>query len=64
VRGSVCPGRLVAPTSQRHARTWQTSSMEEVRRTSKGIDYIAKVLKVKKTVTTRAVFLRILHKTG
>jgi glycerol-3-phosphate responsive antiterminator len=38
--------------------------MEEVRRTSKGIDYIAKVLKVKKTVTTRAVFWRIPHKTG
>ncbi len=38
--------------------------MEEVRRTSKGIDYIAKVLKVKKTVTTRAVFLRIPHKMG
>jgi len=37
--------------------------MEEVRRTSKGIDYIAKVLKVKKTITTRAVFWRIPHKT-
>lgn len=35
--------------------------MEEVRRTSKGIDYIAKALKVKKTVTTRAVFWRIPH---
>jgi Domain of unknown function (DUF4263) len=33
--------------------------MEEVRRTRKGIDYIAKPLKVKKTVTTRAVFWRI-----
>lgn len=38
--------------------------MEEVRRTRKGIDYIAKVLKVKKTVTTRAVFWRIPHTTG
>ena len=37
--------------------------MEEVRRTSKGIDYIAKVIKVKKTITTRAVFWRIPHKT-
>ena len=37
--------------------------MQEVRRTRKGIDYIAKVLKVKKTVTTRAVFWRIPHKT-
>jgi hypothetical protein len=38
--------------------------MEEVRRTHKGIDYIAKILKVKKTVTTRAVFWRITHTTG
>jgi antiviral defense system Shedu protein SduA len=37
--------------------------MEEVRRTRKGIDYIAKVLKVKKTIATRAVFWRIPHKT-
>jgi hypothetical protein len=37
--------------------------MDEVRRTNKGIDYIAKALKVKKTVTTRAVFWRIPHTT-
>lgn len=38
--------------------------MEEVRRTRKGIDYIAKVLKAKRTVTTRAVFWKIPHTTG
>jgi hypothetical protein len=37
--------------------------MEEVRRTRKGIDYIAKVLKRKKTITTRAVFWKIPHTT-
>lgn len=58
------PGRLVAPISRVMQLAWQTFPMEEVRRTSKGIDYIAKVLKVKKTVTTRAVFWRIPNKTG
>ncbi len=38
--------------------------MEEVRRTKNGIDYLAKVLKLKNTVTTRAVFWKIPHKTG
>src|SRR4051794_14500420 len=38
--------------------------MEAVRRTRGGIDYIAKVLKVKRTVTTRAVFWRIPHTSG
>lgn len=37
--------------------------MDEVRRTHKGIDYVAKVLKVKTTVTTRAVFWKIPHAT-
>jgi hypothetical protein len=37
--------------------------MEEVRRTKAGIDYIAKVLKLKNTVTTRAVFWKIPHRT-
>jgi Domain of unknown function (DUF4263) len=37
--------------------------MEEVRRTRQGIDYIAKVLKRKKTVITRAVFWKIPHTT-
>ena len=46
-------------------REWQckTSRVEKVRRTKKGIDYVAKVLKVKRTVTTRAVFWRIPHAT-
>jgi hypothetical protein len=35
--------------------------MDEVLRTSKGIDYIAKPLKAKKTVTTRAIFWKIPH---
>ncbi len=38
--------------------------MEEVRRTKAGIDYIAKVLKLKSTVTTRAVFWKIPHRTA
>jgi hypothetical protein len=38
--------------------------VDEVRRTRKGIDYIAKVLKLKATVTTRAVFWKIPHATG
>jgi len=37
--------------------------MDEVRRTKKGVDYVAKVLKVKATVTTRAVFWKIPHTT-
>lgn len=37
--------------------------MEEVRRSKRGIEYIATVLKEKKTVVTRAIFWRIPHST-
>jgi hypothetical protein len=46
------------------SRGCETSRVTEIRRTRKGIDYIAKALKVKETVTTRAVFWRIPHTTG
>jgi hypothetical protein len=38
--------------------------MDEVRRTRKGIEYIAAVLKQKSTVTTRAIFWKIPHTSG
>src|SRR4051812_9903603 len=38
--------------------------MEEVRRTSRGIEYVASALKQKSTVTTRAIFWKIPHTSG